>query len=449
MSIPVAKGEAKRPKVAEGPGDVLAVPIGSRTLSLLEVAYRARRPVLLEGPTGIGKSQVCAELAARLGLDYQVLDLSLLEPPDLVGLPVIEGGRTRYASPAELPTQGRGILMLEELNRAEIPVMQPALQLLSARRLHAYELPPGWSCVAAINPEDGEYQVNRMDPALRSRFLQLSVFAEPSSWLAWAATANVHSAIVRVVADHADAFVHASPRSWAYASEILHTLTEEERGDADLVRVALRGYLPTAWALVVTQALAGYPVLPPFDAAQILSADGSAMLEGMVAQLKKSGRIDAIAALSAKIRHVLGGAEFAERASEGAIGLPELESLLSPLPGDLREQCLDTAVRSSAAGALLLSLGHDTPAAVRAYASAAPTALQTDVAAWREAMQVHRVRLVSGAVMQWLRTVDDELDALRGLAPALRRLAGDLGTFGADLQRWLRVRGASDEKAAR
>jgi hypothetical protein len=37
-----------------------------------------------------------------------VLDLSLLESPDLVGLPVIEGRRTHYASPAELPSEGRG-----------------------------------------------------------------------------------------------------------------------------------------------------------------------------------------------------------------------------------------------------------------------------------------------------------------------------------------------------
>ena len=37
--------------------------------------------------------------------------------------------------------------------------MQPALQLLSARKLHAYELPPDWICIAAINPEQDEYQV--------------------------------------------------------------------------------------------------------------------------------------------------------------------------------------------------------------------------------------------------------------------------------------------------
>ena len=34
---------------------------------MLELAYRARRPVLLEGPTGIGKSDVVRHVAAKLG----------------------------------------------------------------------------------------------------------------------------------------------------------------------------------------------------------------------------------------------------------------------------------------------------------------------------------------------------------------------------------------------
>ncbi|MCB9882928.1 MAG: AAA family ATPase [Planctomycetes bacterium] len=112
-------------------------------MDLLDIAWRARRNVLLEGPTGIGKSAVVQQFAARAGIGFVVLDLSLLEPPDLVGLPVIREGRTHDAVPSELPTSVHGVLMLEELDRAEIPVMQPALQLLSARRLHDYELPPG------------------------------------------------------------------------------------------------------------------------------------------------------------------------------------------------------------------------------------------------------------------------------------------------------------------
>ena len=123
------------------------VPVGPRLEAVLEIAYRARRPVLLEGPTGVGKSQVIQQVARKLGIEAEILDLSLLEPSDLVGLPVIADGRTIYARPRFLPSGGAGILLLEELNRAERYVQQPALQLLSARRLHDYVPPtagPPW-----------------------------------------------------------------------------------------------------------------------------------------------------------------------------------------------------------------------------------------------------------------------------------------------------------------
>lgn len=375
-----------------------------------------------------------------------MLDLSLLEPPDLIGLPIIEEGRTHYASPAELPSSGRGILMLEELNRAEIPVMQPALQLLSARRLHSYELPPGWSCIAAVNPEDGEYQVNRLDPALRSRFLQLSVCADRAAWLEWAARANIHPAVVSVVCDHADAFETASPRSWAYASDMLHALYARELGDATLVRVALRGYLPTAWALVVCEALLAQPavVMPELDL--LFGNQGPAALSQLVKRLDKEKRSDAVAMVAAKLRNVFGSEELVTRISEGKVTLATLEALVAPLPGDLREQCLETAVRSSAATLLLRSTGFEPDALIANYAN---SPLREQMHSWREAMAVYRIQLVVSCVLHWLLHVRDESEALREVTPQLTLIAEDAGPMGEDILRWLRMRGLVPEATLR
>jgi MoxR-like ATPase len=399
--------------------------------------------VLLEGTTGIGKSQIVSEFARDRGLAVVVLDLSLLEPPDLVGLPVIKEGRTHYASPAELPSQGCGVVMLEELNRAEIPVMQPALQLLSARRLHAYELPEGWTCVAAVNPEDGDYQVNRLDPALRSRFLQLSVCADRDTWLGWAARANVHPVIARLVRDHADVFEHASPRSWTYASDLLHALDPEERANAEFLRVALRGYLPTSWAMLATEALAKYPALPEFDLDTMLGADGEAVLARMIGELDARKRSDAVAMVAAELRRQFAGPVLRARVEAGAVTLASLEKLLTPLPGDLREQCLESAAGSAAAPLLLRQLGYD-PASVAATYSSSP--LRAEVQSWRRDTKLHRVRLVVAAVMCWLEESRGELPRKDEAAPQLALLAADAGPFGQDLARWLRVRGLAPER---
>ncbi len=425
------------------PATQLAVPIGPRVIEVLDAAYRARRPVLLEGSTGIGKSQIVGEFARGRGLGMVVLDLSLLEPPDLVGLPVIENGRTRYASPAELPSQGCGVLMLEELNRAEIPVMQPALQLLSARRLHAYELPEGWTCVAAINPEDGDYQVNRLDPALRARFLQLSVCADRDTWLSWAARMNVHPVIARIARDHGDVFEQAPPRSWTYASDLLHVLDADERANTEFLRIALRGYLPTSWAMLVAEAMTTYPALPALNIDMLLAPGGDVVLSKMISDLDSSKRSDAVAMVAAELRRQFAGPALQARVEAGIVTLASLEKLLVALPGDMREQCLESAVESASGPLLLRQLGYD-PASIAANYGSSP--LRTETLNWQREMKVYRVRLVTASVTRWLDETRGEQLSRDGAAGQLALLATDAGPFGQDLSCWLRVRGLIPEK---
>ncbi len=415
-----------------------SVPIGPRVMEVLDLAYRARRPVLLEGPTGIGKSQIVDEFARAAGLGVVVLDLSLLEPPDLVGLPIVKGDRTHYASPAELPTSGQGILMLEELNRAEVPVMQPALQLLTARRLHAYELPEGWCCVASINPEGEGYQVNRMDAALRTRFLQLSVCADRAAWLQWAARTNVHPVIMRVVRDHEEVFEQASPRSWAYASDLLQTLRSDEVESSELVRVALRGFIPVPWAMVITEALTNYPVTPDVDADTLFGPDGAEHLQQQMHRLQTASRSDAIAMIASRIRHVLSGEDFVRRVAAGAVTLASLERLLAALPGDLREQCLEDVVESPAATDLLQSMGYEPRAVLLSYDG---SPLRAEIETWRQEMKLHRIRLVVVALRRFLEQNAGRLqhpEELRAWQKQLSPLIFDAGPLAKVLMPWLR-----------
>ena len=144
---------------------------GDKVLDVINLACGADQPVLLIGRHGIGKSSFFEQAADRRGIGLIVCDLSLMEPVDLVGIPSInDNGRTVYAPPSFLPTDGTGLIVFEELNRAPRYVQVPCLQLLTARRLNDYALPPGWLPCAAIN--DGEeYQVDDLDVAILSRFL--------------------------------------------------------------------------------------------------------------------------------------------------------------------------------------------------------------------------------------------------------------------------------------
>ena len=126
--------------------------IGRPLMKLLKAAYFANQPVLLVGPHGIGKSQSIESLAHELNIGCEIYDLSIMEPVDLAGIPVVKQDRLHYAAPKRLPTKGKGILLFEELNRVSKDLQTACLQICTARRFNDYALPDGWVPMAAINP---------------------------------------------------------------------------------------------------------------------------------------------------------------------------------------------------------------------------------------------------------------------------------------------------------
>jgi MoxR-like ATPase len=371
-----------------------ALPLGHRVEAILEVAYRARRPVLLEGATGIGKSELVVQIAKKLGIAHTVLDLSLLEPPDLVGLPIIEGGRTRYALPHFLPREGAGILMLEELNRAERYIQQPALQLLTARTIHEYVLPAGWACFAAVNPENGDYQVTPLDAALRARFLQVRVRPDRAAWLSWAAAQQVHPAVLGLVRAHERVFEGAPPRSWTYVSQLLSSMTSAELADEALVRDVISGYLPPVWATALSAS--GQLTHRP------LGVDVTALLREYAAKgphaellrgMKERGEVDKLDELSARLCAVLRSPECGVLIEKQELTLARLEALFADLPGDRREQ-LQAALVQNPTAIPLLELS---PADILINYGASSTLARVNE--WKaQPVKHHRVGLLAAAV---------------------------------------------------
>jgi hypothetical protein len=376
----------------------LAIPVGPRLERVLALAYRARRPVLLEGATGIGKSEIVRQVAAQLGVQTVVLDLSLLEPPDLVGLPVVTAGRTTYALPHVLPSDGAGILMLEELNRAERYIQQPALQLLTARRLHEYELPEGWVCFAAINPESAEYQVTALDRALRARFLTLHVRADRAAWLAWAQTNGVHPGVIALAQAHERLLDDVPPRSWTYASHIISAATDAELKDGVLLRDALSGYLPPSWVELLLAGKESWGSRLPFDVRALVAdyAPGSAMAK-QVTEWRERGQTDRLDEITTRLVPLLSGPEAGVLIAQRQLSLAAFEALLADLPGDQRER-LQEAIGANATATPLIDVA---PAElVQNYAG---SAAERKLRAWKsEPAQHHRVALAITALRAYV-----------------------------------------------
>jgi MoxR-like ATPase len=376
----------------------LAVPVGPRLERVLTVAYRARRAVLLEGPTGVGKSEIVRHVAQALAIETIVLDLSLLEPPDLVGLPVVRDGRTEYALPHVLPKEGAGILLLEELNRAERYIQQPALQLLSARRLHEYVLPAGWVCVATVNPQTAEYHVTALDKALRARFLQVPVRADRASWLAWAQTRNLHAGVVGLVQAHERALDDVPPRTWTYVSDLLQAFTPAELEDGALLRDAVGGYLPAAWVETLLVSKSSWGTRLAFDVRELLAtyAPGSPLAKQITA-FREQGQTDRIDEIVHRLAPLLAGPEAGVLAAQNLLTLASFESLLADLPGDQREK-LQEALGGNPTASTLIDIDP-----TDLLGNFAGSAAEKKIAAWRgDPLRRHRITLAVTALRAFL-----------------------------------------------
>jgi MoxR-like ATPase len=82
----------------------------------IHVLIPQRVPLHIWGSPGVGKSQIVAQVARELS--YQFLDVraSQLDPVDWRGIPHVELGQTTWATPKFLPSNGRGVLFLDELH---------------------------------------------------------------------------------------------------------------------------------------------------------------------------------------------------------------------------------------------------------------------------------------------------------------------------------------------
>lgn len=308
-----------------------SLPISPSLAEVLDIVRGAGLPAMLVGEHGIGKSEFLMDYARQRGIAAKTLDLSLLEAPDLTGLPYRDGDRTRFAPPATLPASdhdGPTMLVLEELNRCDRSVRQPCLQLLTTRRLNDYELPEGCFLVACVNPDDAAYDVDALDPALASRFAVLRVRSDPGSWTRWADEAGVYPPIVDFVRQYPQAFDQAPPRTWTYAAQLLREGTARGKSRAQ-IEAALHGVLSRVTARGLLQELtSSTPAVPPQELlATPLRFQG--LFESWIAQ----HRHDLIGVvLDTAVRHL----QHPEvEIDAGAVNRKELEELLAEVPPDL------------------------------------------------------------------------------------------------------------------
>ena len=223
----------------------------------LRRAFKANRPIFLWGPPGIGKSDIVKQMGEEL--DAHVIDirLSLWEPTDIKGIPYFDSdnGKMAWAPPIELPDAAMAkkykkiILFMDEMNSAAPAVQAAAYQLVLNRRVGTYYLPDNVLIVAAGNRESDKGVTYRMPAPLANRFVHLEMRVDWDDYFNWATDNRMHKDVLGFLSfskkdlydfdPKSSSRAFATPRSWAFVSELLFDDDEDDSTLTDLVSGAV------------------------------------------------------------------------------------------------------------------------------------------------------------------------------------------------------------------
>jgi len=194
-----------------------------------------RKPVLLRGRHGIGKSTVVYQFADSKNMEVVERRASQMTEGDLVGLPSVDNNSTRFNPPDWFKTacDRPVVLFLDEVDRATLEVRQGIFELTDSRKLNGHKLHDDTLIFAAVNGGEhgAQYQVGEMDPAELDRWTVFDIEPSVEDWLSWASDSGISQEVFNFVnqnrahLEHTDDFepnkVYPSRRSWERLDQCL------------------------------------------------------------------------------------------------------------------------------------------------------------------------------------------------------------------------------------
>jgi len=198
-----------------------------------------KKPVAIEvvGESGIGKTTSIMDMTAKHGLDFVKLNLAQIEElGDLVGFPIKQfqmwtekkgkkigkwvdevavndhsklgfqtTGKSRmsYSAPEWIADKkAGGVLLLDDWNRADTRFIQACMELVDRQTYISWTLPKDWHIILTANPDNGDYMVNSVDAAQKTRYITANLKFDIDVWARWAEESEIDTRCINFLLMH-------------------------------------------------------------------------------------------------------------------------------------------------------------------------------------------------------------------------------------------------------
>jgi hypothetical protein len=225
-------------------------------LEALRFNIKSGGNLLVFGQAGIGKTEMGQQAAELEGFGVCYLNLSVMEAPDLMGLPVITDDQSvDYARPKFLPIEGKVdrpmVLLIDELDKAKPELQNPLLELLQSHTINGQKLAIQAIIATGNLPDEGAHS-QPVSHALTNRCKVYKLVSGFEPWREWAQNSGLNALVVGFLSKNTEylsmppiegdptAYCRPSPRSWSLAARDIDKTDPKASVDFQTLLVAGR-----------------------------------------------------------------------------------------------------------------------------------------------------------------------------------------------------------------
>jgi hypothetical protein len=203
-----------------------------RPTTLLETAktfHALRRPVMVEGGPGLGKTQLMQQMARELGIAFIHFHAPTMQPEDFA-IPAPNADRTAidFLINSRFPIEGsdhadEGHILIDEAPQGDNSIQKTIANLIQEREVYGRKLKPGWSISMTGNRVSDRAGANRVLSHLRNRVTTLEFEPSLDDWCNWALDNDIRPELIQFVRFKPGMLndfdpqrdINPTPRAWA------------------------------------------------------------------------------------------------------------------------------------------------------------------------------------------------------------------------------------------